>query len=254
MHALDFAGGTVVHLTAGMSALVCALVLGKRLKYPQERPLPHNLTMTLTGAGILWFGWFGFNAGSALDVGRARGARVRDDAPRRRGRRARVARRSSGRTGRSRRRSASRRASSRGSSRSRRRRATSRRGRRSSSARARAASATLAVLAKYKYRLRRHARRLRRPRRRRPDRRAPDRASSRRRRSTTRAATARSSATPHQLRRAGHRVRRVGRLRGRRDVRAAQARSTRLIGLRVTEQDEREGLDTTQHGEEGYAG
>jgi Amt family ammonium transporter len=68
--ALDFAGGTVVHLTAGMSALVCALVIGKRLKYPQERPLPHNLTMTLTGAGILWFGWFGFNAGSALTSGR----------------------------------------------------------------------------------------------------------------------------------------------------------------------------------------
>jgi Amt family ammonium transporter len=64
--ALDFAGGTVVHLTAGISALVCALVIGKRLKYPQERPLPHNLTMTLTGAGILWFGWFGFNAGSAV--------------------------------------------------------------------------------------------------------------------------------------------------------------------------------------------
>lgn len=64
--ALDFAGGTVVHLTAGISALVCALVIGPRLKYPHERPLPHNLTMTLTGAGILWFGWFGFNAGSAL--------------------------------------------------------------------------------------------------------------------------------------------------------------------------------------------
>jgi Amt family ammonium transporter len=68
--ALDFAGGTVVHLTAGMSALVCAIVIGKRLKYPQERPLPHNLTMTLTGAGILWFGWFGFNAGSALTSGK----------------------------------------------------------------------------------------------------------------------------------------------------------------------------------------
>jgi Amt family ammonium transporter len=67
--ALDFAGGTVVHLTAGGSALVCALVIGKRLKYPQERPLPHNLTMTLTGAGILWFGWFGFNAGSAPSSG-----------------------------------------------------------------------------------------------------------------------------------------------------------------------------------------
>lgn len=69
MGALDFAGGTVVHLTAGASALVCAFVIGKRLKYPQERPLPHNLTMTLTGAGILWFGWFGFNAGSALSSG-----------------------------------------------------------------------------------------------------------------------------------------------------------------------------------------
>jgi Amt family ammonium transporter len=69
MAALDFAGGTVVHLTAGVSALVCALVIGKRLKYPQERPIPHNLTMTLTGAGILWFGWFGFNAGSALASG-----------------------------------------------------------------------------------------------------------------------------------------------------------------------------------------
>jgi len=67
--ALDFAGGTVVHLTAGASALVCAIKIGKRLKYPQERPLPHNLTMTLTGAGILWFGWFGFNAGSALSSG-----------------------------------------------------------------------------------------------------------------------------------------------------------------------------------------
>jgi Amt family ammonium transporter len=69
MGALDFAGGTVVHLTAGASALVCALMVGKRLKYPQERPLPHNLTMTLTGAGFLWFGWFGFNAGSALTSG-----------------------------------------------------------------------------------------------------------------------------------------------------------------------------------------
>jgi Amt family ammonium transporter len=67
--ALDFAGGTVVHLTAGISALVCALVIGKRVNYPHRKPLPHNLTMTLTGAGILWFGWFGFNAGSALGAG-----------------------------------------------------------------------------------------------------------------------------------------------------------------------------------------
>jgi ammonium transporter, Amt family len=66
MGALDFAGGTVVHLAAGISALVCAIVLGKRTGYPHERHVPHNLTMTLTGAGILWFGWFGFNAGSAL--------------------------------------------------------------------------------------------------------------------------------------------------------------------------------------------
>ena len=66
MGALDFAGGTVVHLAAGISALICALVMGKRTGYPHERHVPHNLTMTLTGAGILWFGWFGFNAGSAL--------------------------------------------------------------------------------------------------------------------------------------------------------------------------------------------
>ncbi|MBL9023651.1 MAG: ammonium transporter [Myxococcales bacterium] len=69
MGALDFAGGTVIHVTAGVSALVCALVVGKRLKYPVERPLPHNLTMTMLGAGLLWFGWFGFNAGSALASG-----------------------------------------------------------------------------------------------------------------------------------------------------------------------------------------
>jgi ammonium transporter, Amt family len=67
--ALDFAGGTVVHLTAGMSALVCALVIGKRAGYPRHRALPHDLTMTLAGAGLLWFGWFGFNAGSALASG-----------------------------------------------------------------------------------------------------------------------------------------------------------------------------------------
>ena len=64
--ALDFAGGTVVHLSSGISALVCAIVLGKRIGYPQKRHSPHNLTMTVIGAGILWFGWFGFNAGSAL--------------------------------------------------------------------------------------------------------------------------------------------------------------------------------------------
>ena len=67
--ALDFAGGTVVHLTAGVSALVCAMVIGKRVGYPRYRALPHDLTMTLAGAGLLWFGWFGFNAGSALASG-----------------------------------------------------------------------------------------------------------------------------------------------------------------------------------------
>jgi ammonium transporter, Amt family len=64
--AIDFAGGTVVHLSSGVSALVVALVLGKRKGYPSVRHPPHDLTMTIIGAGILWFGWFGFNAGSAL--------------------------------------------------------------------------------------------------------------------------------------------------------------------------------------------
>lgn len=64
--AIDFAGGTVVHLSSGISALICALVLGKRRGYPAVRHPPHDLTMTVIGAGILWFGWFGFNAGSAL--------------------------------------------------------------------------------------------------------------------------------------------------------------------------------------------
>jgi Amt family ammonium transporter len=67
--ALDFAGGTVVHLSSGVTALVLALHLGKRIGYPQERMTPHNLPMTLLGAGLLWFGWFGFNAGSALSAG-----------------------------------------------------------------------------------------------------------------------------------------------------------------------------------------
>ncbi len=66
---LDFAGGTVVHLTAGVAALVCALVVGPRRNYPKEKHPPHNLTMTITGGGLLWFGWFGFNAGSALTAG-----------------------------------------------------------------------------------------------------------------------------------------------------------------------------------------
>jgi Amt family ammonium transporter len=67
--ALDFAGGTVVHISSGMSALVCALVIGKRLGYGSDPMPPHNLPFTLTGAALLWFGWFGFNAGSALSAG-----------------------------------------------------------------------------------------------------------------------------------------------------------------------------------------
>ena len=64
--ALDFAGGTVVHINAGVAALAAALVLGKREGWGREAFIPHNLPMTVLGAGLLWFGWFGFNAGSAL--------------------------------------------------------------------------------------------------------------------------------------------------------------------------------------------
>jgi ammonium transporter, Amt family len=64
--ALDFAGGTVVHVSSGASALVCALMLGRRKGYPHHSIPPHNMTYTLLGAALLWFGWFGFNAGSAL--------------------------------------------------------------------------------------------------------------------------------------------------------------------------------------------
>jgi len=63
---LDFAGGTVVHINAGISALVAALVLGARKDYSRQAILPHNVPFTLLGAGLLWFGWFGFNGGSAL--------------------------------------------------------------------------------------------------------------------------------------------------------------------------------------------
>jgi ammonium transporter, Amt family len=66
MGALDFAGGTVVHLSSGISALVVLFFLGKRHGFPQERMAPHSLPLTLIGVGVLWFGWFGFNAGSAI--------------------------------------------------------------------------------------------------------------------------------------------------------------------------------------------
>jgi len=68
MGALDFAGGTVVHINAGVSALVAAFILGKRKGYPSEPMPPHSLTMTMIGTGLLWVGWFGFNAGSALEA------------------------------------------------------------------------------------------------------------------------------------------------------------------------------------------
>ena len=66
MGLLDFAGGTVVHITAGVAALVAAIVMGPRPGFPSQPMPPHNMTMTITGAGLLWVGWFGFNAGSAL--------------------------------------------------------------------------------------------------------------------------------------------------------------------------------------------
>ena len=66
MGLLDFAGGTVVHITAGVAALVAAMVIGPRNGFPKKPMPPHNMTMTITGAGMLWVGWFGFNGGSAL--------------------------------------------------------------------------------------------------------------------------------------------------------------------------------------------
>ena len=70
---LDFAGGLVVHLNAGVAGLVCALVLGKRQGYGHENMAPHNLVLTLIGTSLLWVGWFGFNAGSALASGELAG-------------------------------------------------------------------------------------------------------------------------------------------------------------------------------------
>lgn len=66
---LDFAGGTVVHISSGISALVCAILLGRRSGYPHEPMMPHNVVLSLIGTGLLWVGWFGFNAGSALTAG-----------------------------------------------------------------------------------------------------------------------------------------------------------------------------------------
>ena len=66
MGALDFAGGTVVHVNAGIAAFVAAVVVGRRRDYPSSSLLPHSVPLTMLGAGVLWFGWFGFNAGSAV--------------------------------------------------------------------------------------------------------------------------------------------------------------------------------------------
>jgi Amt family ammonium transporter len=66
MGVMDFAGGIVIHVTAGVSALVAALVMGNRKGFPTVAMPPHNMPMVVTGAGMLWVGWFGFNAGSAL--------------------------------------------------------------------------------------------------------------------------------------------------------------------------------------------
>ena len=71
--ALDFAGGTVVHINAGVAALAVVIVLGKRKGWPKDAMPPHSLPLTLLGTGILWFGWFGFNAGSALSAGNLAG-------------------------------------------------------------------------------------------------------------------------------------------------------------------------------------
>jgi Amt family ammonium transporter len=69
INALDFAGGTVVHIASGVSAIVAAIVIGKRRSYPDRLSAPHNVPFILLGAGLLWFGWFGFNGGSALASG-----------------------------------------------------------------------------------------------------------------------------------------------------------------------------------------
>ena len=89
--ALDFAGGTVVHINAGIAALVAVLVIGRRRGWPQHPSPPHSLPLTLLGTGILWFGWFGFNAGSALGGQRHRRAGVHEHDPRGLGRHARLA-------------------------------------------------------------------------------------------------------------------------------------------------------------------
>ena len=81
--ALDFAGGTVVHIAAGFAGLACICVLRKRTGYPEHAMHPNSMVLTLIGAGLLWFGWFGFNGGSALNATDLGGDR-RSPPPRRR--------------------------------------------------------------------------------------------------------------------------------------------------------------------------
>ena len=80
--ALDFAGGTVVHINAGVAGLVGAYMIGKRVGYGKEAMPPHSLTLTMVGASLLWVGWFGFNAGSALEAQRRRRAGLHQHLPR----------------------------------------------------------------------------------------------------------------------------------------------------------------------------
>jgi Amt family ammonium transporter len=76
--ALDFAGGTVVHINAAVAGLVGAFMIGKRVGYGKEAFTPHSLTLTMVGASLLWVGWFGFNAGSALEAGNSARARLHE--------------------------------------------------------------------------------------------------------------------------------------------------------------------------------
>ena len=92
MGALDFAGGAVVHVNAASAALVAAMVVGPRKDYGRHAILPHNVPFTMLGAGLLWFGWFGFNAGSALSAGHHRDAGVHEHAAGAGGRRSRPGR------------------------------------------------------------------------------------------------------------------------------------------------------------------
>ena len=96
IHALDFAGGTAVHINAGAAALGLALVLGKRIGWPRESFKPHNVPFVALGAGLLWFGWFGFNAGSELTVDGDRRPRVHQHPGRHGGRRCSAGSSSSG--------------------------------------------------------------------------------------------------------------------------------------------------------------